>query len=187
MGVLYYISVKYCGKPFQGMTSTSPIAVRCCSNDDCGTCKSVCPGHVAPPLEFTTFSEAQQKCSDLGMRLCTKKELASKICCGTGCGIDSKYVWYAPEGNVFRSINPILSEPYIHHLCQNNVLIIQVLLIFFQGLSSKLGCYERSNHGTCGNDGNCICQNKWSGADCSGKFATFHFHLCIFSFSLIEL
>ena len=108
MGVLYYISVKYCGKPFEDMTSTSPIAVRCCSNDDCGTCESVCSGRDA------TFSEAKQKCSQLGMRLCTKKELASEICCGTGCGFDNKYVWYAPEGNVFRSINPIPSEPYIY-------------------------------------------------------------------------
>ena len=96
-----HISVKYCGQPRgtnQNGQFTGQAGVRCCSNDDCGTCKSVCP-----PAKVSR-SDAEQKCSELEMRLCTKKELASEICCGTGCSLDTKLVWYGTEGNVFHSI-----------------------------------------------------------------------------------
>ena len=82
----------------EDMSSTTQTgAVRCCSYDG-GSCETETIGC------FTlTFSEAQQKCSDLGMRLCTKKELASKICCGTGCGFDIELVW-STKGNMTADI-----------------------------------------------------------------------------------
>ena len=81
----------------QDMISTTQTgAVRCCSLDG-GSCDSKTPG-----CSTLTFSEAQQKCSEFGMRLCTEEELASNICCSTGCNFDSELVWYT-KGNLFRS------------------------------------------------------------------------------------
>ena len=58
--------------------------MRCCSNDGttCKTQKGACPGE-------STYSEAFEKCSDIGMRLCTKTELLSEMCCKTGGWCDS--------------------------------------------------------------------------------------------------
>ena len=86
--------------------ASEKLPVRCCSNDNCGTCKSVCWQNHATIIRESnknTFLEAQQICSENGMRLCTKKELASKMCCNTGCGLDGAYknIWYAKEGNVY--------------------------------------------------------------------------------------
>ena len=81
----------------QDMISTTQTgAVRCCSFDG-GSCES-----KIPECSILTFSNAKQKCSEFGMRLCTEEELASNICCGTGCGFDLKLVWYT-KGNLFRS------------------------------------------------------------------------------------
>ena len=62
--------------------------VRCCSNDGtiCKTQKGACPGD-------STYSEAFEKCSDIGMRLCTKTELLREMCCKTGGWCDSHPVW----------------------------------------------------------------------------------------------
>ena len=62
--------------------------VRCCSNDGktCKTQKGACPGD-------STYSEAFEKCSDIGMRLCTKAELLTEMCCKTGGWCDSHPVW----------------------------------------------------------------------------------------------
>ena len=75
------------------ISPTQTGAVRCCSFDG-GSCESKC--------SILTFSNAKQKCSEFGMRLCTEEELASKICCGTGCTFDNKLVWYT-QGNLFCS------------------------------------------------------------------------------------
>ena len=80
---------------FQDMTSTTQTgAVRCCSLDG-GSCDSKTPG-----CSTLTFSEAQQKCSEFGMRLCTEEELASNICCKSGCNFDLKLAWYT-KGKLF--------------------------------------------------------------------------------------
>ena len=62
--------------------------VRCCSNDGktCKTQKGACPGD-------STYSEAFEKCSNIGMRLCTKAELLTEMCCKTGGWCDSHPVW----------------------------------------------------------------------------------------------
>ena len=81
----------------QDMISTTQTgAVRCCSLDG-GSCDSKTPG-----CSTLTFSEAQQKCSEFGMRLCTEEELASNICCKSGCGFDLELAWYT-KGKLFCS------------------------------------------------------------------------------------
>ena len=75
------------------ISTTQTGAVRCCSFDG-GSCKS-----ETPDCSTLTFSEAQQKCVKFGMRLCSKQELSSNICCGTGCLFDEKLVWYI-KGNI---------------------------------------------------------------------------------------
>ena len=83
------------------ISTTQTGAVRCCSIDG-ASCKSEIPDCLT-----LTFSKAQQKCSEFGMRLCTEKELASNICCDTGCGFDYEMVWYE-KGNMFCSVIRIL-------------------------------------------------------------------------------
>ena len=81
----------------QDMISTTQTgAVRCCSFDG-GSCES-----DIPECSTLTFSNAKQECCEFGMRLCTEEELASNICCGTGCSFDTELVWYT-KGNMFRS------------------------------------------------------------------------------------
>ena len=77
-------------------TTTQTGFVRCCSKIG-GSCKS-----EIPDCSKLTFSNAEQKCSESGMRLCTKEELASNICCKTGCNYDRELVWYT-KGNMFCS------------------------------------------------------------------------------------
>ena len=78
----------------QDMISTTQTgAVRCCSFDG-ESCKSKIPDCLT-----LTFSNAKEKCSQFGMRLCTEEELASNICCTTGCEFDFELVWYT-KGNM---------------------------------------------------------------------------------------
>ena len=76
--------------------------VGCCSKTG-GFCKSETPDCLE-----STFSNAKKKCSDSGRRLCTKKELASNICCTTGCGFDTKPVWYTKGKKYFSKFKNIL-------------------------------------------------------------------------------
>ena len=79
------------------LTSTTQTGgVRCCSYDG-GSCESETIGCLT-----VTFSEAQQTCSEFGMRLCTEEELLSNVCCTSGCGFDSDMVWYR-KGKLFCS------------------------------------------------------------------------------------
>ena len=52
--------------------------------------------YILPNYEQMDLKEYQ------GMRLCTEKELANNVCCGTGCGGDARG-WFG-EGNLFCSI-----------------------------------------------------------------------------------
>ena len=79
------------------MISTNQTgAVRCCSFDG-GSCKS-----ETPDCSKLTASKAYHKCAKFRMRLCSKQELSSNICCGTGCLFDEELVWYT-NGNMFCS------------------------------------------------------------------------------------
>ena len=79
------------------ISTTQTGAVRCCSFDDYGNGRS-CKSKI-PDCSTLTFSNAKKKCSEFGMRLCTEEELASNICCKTGCNFDFKLVWYT-KGNL---------------------------------------------------------------------------------------
>ena len=92
------------------ISTTQTAAVRCCSFGG-GSCKS-----KTPDCSKLTFSKAKQECHEFGMRLCTKKELASNICCATGCNFDIEPVWYT-KGNMFCSNIKILMQP-----CPSNKL-----------------------------------------------------------------
>ena len=71
---------------FQNISYLS--GVRCCS-DDGSTCET--PGNC--PADNMPFDNAKQKCAQLGKRLCTKDQLMSGVCCGTGGGCNRDEVW----------------------------------------------------------------------------------------------
>ena len=101
-------------------------AVRCCSLDG-GACKS-----ETPDCSSLTFLEAQQKCVNFGMRLCSEQELSSNICCGTGCSFDAKLVWYT-KGNLFRSTEFNQWRPFSFY----GTLFVGILKCFIRGHSSN--------------------------------------------------
>jgi len=97
--------------------------VRCCSND--GETIKVLKGKKKNERFCTTlgscngrngvtFEEAVEQCADKDYRLCTKEELMSDECCGTGGNCDSHLVWTSttdapecfplcPEGKICKS------------------------------------------------------------------------------------
>ena len=61
--------------------------VRCCSTNGT-TCDTfgTCPGQ-------STYCDAVNECEAKNMRVCTKDELLSEICCNTGGNCDNHPVW----------------------------------------------------------------------------------------------
>mmetsp|Transcript_18203 Transcript_18203/g.57202 ORF Transcript_18203/g.57202 Transcript_18203/m.57202 type:complete len:516 (+) Transcript_18203:294-1841(+) len=60
--------------------------VRCCTNTKANSfCNSKC--------ERVTYAEAERRCSDNGMRLCTADEILDGKAAGTGCKYDFLAVW----------------------------------------------------------------------------------------------
>ena len=39
------------------------------------------------------YEEAEEICKKLDMKICTKAQITSAICCGTGCNFNTKAVW----------------------------------------------------------------------------------------------
>jgi hypothetical protein len=72
------------------LPKTSRAAVRCCQHSKgelyCASSKVGCSSSK-------TYAEAAGICEAKGLRLCTKTELQSNVCCSTGCGFDSKLIW----------------------------------------------------------------------------------------------
>ena len=66
-------------------------SVRCC-NEVGDTCTSPEPCQLA-----STYREAILTCYDLGLRLCSRNEMVSNMCCGTGCQINQKTTWLADD------------------------------------------------------------------------------------------
>ena len=73
---------------FQPESSTAFI--RCCSTDGAGcSTESRCNNSD----DLVTYADAEATCVANGGRLCTKDELLTDICCGTGGQCDSYGVW----------------------------------------------------------------------------------------------
>ena len=75
--------------------------VRCCS-DDGTTCDTF--SNCNRKSDLVAFADAEQKCVDNGMRLCTKDELLSEICCGTGGNCDSGAVWTSTLNGIRNNV-----------------------------------------------------------------------------------
>ena len=75
--------------------------VRCCSDDGttCDTFSNCNRGN-----QLVAYADAEQKCIDNGMRLCTKDELLSDICCGTGGNCDSRAVWTSTKKGIRNDV-----------------------------------------------------------------------------------
>ena len=74
--------------------------VRCCSMDG-SKCET--PGRCNG-RNGITFSEAVDECTGMGLKLCTKEELLSEVCCATGGNCDSFAVWTSTPGIVLQLI-----------------------------------------------------------------------------------
>jgi len=73
---------------YQSEDSTAYI--RCCSTDGT-TCST--ESNCGNTNDLVTYADAETECAANGMRLCTKDELLTEICCGTGGMCDSYAVW----------------------------------------------------------------------------------------------
>ena len=80
---------------------TSKFGVRCCSENDCTTSFS-CNAE-----EGLTYMEAVEHCEREGRSVCTREQILSEMCCGTGGNCDNKPVWTSDlKGKPhFKSLN----------------------------------------------------------------------------------
>jgi len=81
-------------------------AVRCCAGRTCDSpCSSIFatgPANSNLTCVRATLQQAEHHCRRQGKQLCSRAELASNICCHTGCTADQRYTWTRDlcEGNV---------------------------------------------------------------------------------------
>ena len=75
--------------------------VRCCSNDGK---QCITPEDFNCPEDNMSYDAAVSKCAETDHRLCTKDELLSKVCCGTGGSCDSDLVWTSTTQEGRRSV-----------------------------------------------------------------------------------
>ena len=69
---------------------SSDAFVRCCSDD--GTyCETI--SNCIDSDDLMSYRDAKVACGNNGMRLCTKDELLTDICCGTGGSCDNHLIW----------------------------------------------------------------------------------------------
>ena len=100
------------GCPFQGSTVDDRFqpqsfqgGIRCCS-DDGKSCQT--PGDC--PKNSVSYEIAAMKCQNMGLRLCTKYELLSGVCCSTGGNCDSHLVWTSTSESGTH-LNPLRAPP----------------------------------------------------------------------------
>ena len=72
------------------LPESSESFVRCCS-DDGSSCDTL--SNCGSSSDLVNYTVAVTECTTNGMRLCTKDELLSEICCGTGGQCDNYGVW----------------------------------------------------------------------------------------------
>ena len=73
--------------------------VRCCSTDRT-SCSTI--SQCTNSNDLTNYADAKGTCEANGQRLCTKDELLSDICCGTGGSCDSHEVWTSTTGRLSK-------------------------------------------------------------------------------------
>jgi len=92
------------------LRDTALAAVRCCSK--LIGAKEGCITIGSCPEDFKTYEAAVAECALKGHRLCSKNELLSGVCCGTGGYCDNYYTWtstvYEPPRN-FPTLSPTIS------------------------------------------------------------------------------
>ena len=78
------------GTPHDGSFQYKPYeaGVRCCSNDG-----ATCSTPLSCDNTKMSYVDAESKCFDDNRRLCSKADILSDICCGTGGNCDSYEVW----------------------------------------------------------------------------------------------
>eukprot|EP00662_Eupelagonemidae_sp_cell21_P058185 gene58185-biopygen18248 len=97
---------------FAEVPAGTKAAVRCC--DASGTSCESDLGPSADCHHAVTYDEATNECANhaSGWRLCTRGELDSRLCCGTGCGNDGRPTWvYNPGTTASPSATPSTSGP----------------------------------------------------------------------------
>ena len=96
-------------------------AVRCCTTDG-RSCQSMCVSPITHvPYDQSDgggdtglavdLATAEQSCASIDRRLCSRRELASGVCCGTGCGFDDARVWALDDCTLPSALTPIRSLP----------------------------------------------------------------------------
>lgn len=84
-------------------------AVRCCLHTrgriECASSSVGCP-------KQKTYAEGKKICEDKSMRLCSKDELESNVCCGTGCNFDSFLIWTSTEFVGNKTASPF-GDPHV--------------------------------------------------------------------------
>ena len=59
-----------------------------------------------------TYDDAVSQCESENMRLCTKNELFTDVCCGTGGGCDKYAVWTSTGSGTANMIIPKLHKGF---------------------------------------------------------------------------
>ena len=80
--------------------------IRCCSVD--GTECTTVTANCKEPTYATTYDDAVSQCESQGLRLCTKNELLTDVCCGTGGGCDSYAIWTSTSAGKLIYLYPLL-------------------------------------------------------------------------------
>ena len=78
--------------------------IRCCSEDgtECTTITDDC----TESMYATTYDDATSQCESQGLRLCTKTELLTDVCCGTGGSCDSYAIWTSTSAGTINLFLP---------------------------------------------------------------------------------
>jgi len=69
---------------------TSPVSVNCCTGSIGGN-DLMCDRRGC--FATTNFEVAKSHCENKNMRLCSREELETEVCCSMGCGFDRNITW----------------------------------------------------------------------------------------------
>ena len=75
--------------------------LRCCSNNG-----KECVTPLECPADKMSYDHAVSKCAESDHRLCTKAELLSRVCCGTGGSCDSYEIWTSTQQSGMYKLIP---------------------------------------------------------------------------------